>query len=231
MRLVTETDKNSHFANWLLEVGNGNFTSEQNNKIALPAYMKVGPNIQSLIDTIYPNIQIGAPNDNYLKDRMILSARNDDVRDINCDILNMFPGEKYTYLSMNEAIIEDGADNHNIYSTEYLNTLNSSGMPPAKLELKIVVNHLTDHVIEARILCGVHAGKTVFIPCITLSPISTNLPFIFKRRQFSIHNAFAITINKSQEQSLMHVGQLYVALSRCTSPHLIKVLLPQENED
>ncbi|CAG8794216.1 22287_t:CDS:2, partial [Gigaspora rosea] len=101
------TDENSHFANWLLEVGNGNFTSKQNNMIALPAYMKVGSNIQSLIDTIYPNIQIGAPNDDYLRDRMILSAHNNDVRDINCDVLNMFTGEKYTYLSTDEAIIED----------------------------------------------------------------------------------------------------------------------------
>src|SRR5260363_272112 len=102
----------------------------------------------------------------------------------------MFPEEKYTYLSADEAIIEDGADNHNVYPTEYLNTLNPSGMPPAKLELKIgcpiillrnlaphqglcnssrlVVNRLTDHVIEARILCGEHAGKTVFISHITL---------------------------------------------------------------
>ncbi|CAG8791142.1 20695_t:CDS:2, partial [Gigaspora rosea] len=223
-------------------VGNGNFTSEQNNMIALPAYMKVGPNIQSLIDTIYPNIQIGAPNDDYLRDRMILSARNNDVRDINCDVLNMFPEKKYTYLSADKAIIEDSADNHNVYPTEYLNTLNPSGMPLAKLELKIVVNRLTDYIIEARIFCGEHAEKTVFIPCITLLPSSTNLLFIFKRRQFPIHNAFAITINKSQGQSLMHVGldlqtavftheQLYVALSRCTSSCLIKVLLPQENED
>ncbi|KAF8878858.1 hypothetical protein BD779DRAFT_1447415 [Infundibulicybe gibba] len=50
-----------------------------------------------------------------------------------------------------------------------------------------------------------------------------------------------MTINKSQGQSVMHVGinlqtpvfshgQLYVALSRCTSGQRIKVLLPERNE-
>ncbi|CAG8559096.1 30842_t:CDS:2 [Gigaspora margarita] len=164
MRVVTETDKTSYFANWLLEIGNKNFTSEQNNMIALPAY-----------------------------------------ENINCNVLNMFPGKKHMYLSADEAIIEDGANNHNVYPTEYLNTLNPSRMPPSKLKLKIVVNRLTNHIIEALILCGEHAEKTVFIPCITLTPLSTNLLFIFKQRQFPIHNAFAITINKSQGQSLMHV--------------------------
>ncbi|CAG8847928.1 39569_t:CDS:1, partial [Gigaspora margarita] len=110
-------------------IGNGNFTSEQNNIIALPAYMKVGFNIQSLINTIYPNIQIGAPNNDYLKDKIILSACNDDIQDINYDVLNMFSREKHMYLSTNETIIE--------IPTEYLNIFNPSRMPPAKLELKI----------------------------------------------------------------------------------------------
>lgn len=53
--------------------------------------------------------------------------------------------------------------------------------------------------------------------------------------------AFAMTINKSQGQSVQNVGldlrtsvfshgQLYVALSRCTSGDRIKVLLPEGNE-
>ncbi|CAG8836620.1 2195_t:CDS:1 [Cetraspora pellucida] len=101
-------------------------------------------------------------------------------------------------------------------------------MPPSKLALKIgcpiillrnlasyqglcngsrlVVSHLTDHVIEARILSGNYAGKLVFIPRITLTPSTANLPFVFKRRQLPIRIAFAITINKSQGQSLKHVG-------------------------
>ncbi|KIK19419.1 hypothetical protein PISMIDRAFT_63125, partial [Pisolithus microcarpus 441] len=57
--------------------------------------------------------------------------------------------------------------------------------------------------------------------------------------QFPVCVAFAMTINKSQGQSVQHVGldlhtpifshgQLYVALSHCTSGERIKVLFPPE---
>ena len=63
-----------------------------------------------------------------------------------------------------------------------------------------------------------------------------------KRLQFPVRLAFAMTINKSQGQSVEHVeinlqtsvfshGQLYVALSRCTSPLNISVLLPEQIQE
>ena len=62
-----------------------------------------------------------------------------------------------------------------------------------------------------------------------------------KRLQFPVRLAFAMTINKSQGQSVEHVGinlqtsvfshgQLYVAFSRCTSPLNISVLLPEQSQ-
>ena len=80
------------------------------------------------------------------------------------------------------------------------------------------------------------------IPRITLEPSAENLPIPLKRRQFPIRLAFAMTINKSQGQSVKFVGlslksqvlshgQLYVAFSRCTSGNRIKVWLPEGNEN
>ena len=57
-----------------------------------------------------------------------------------------------------------------------------------------------------------------------------------------MHVAFAMIINKSQGQGVENIGldlctpvfshgQLYVALSRCTSGNRIKVLLPEDSEN
>ena len=82
----------------------------------------------------------------------------------------------------------------------------------------------------------------MLIPRITLTPSNETLPIPLRRRQFPVRLAFAMTINKSQGQSVKHVGldlrsavfshgQLYVALSRCTSANRIKILLPENCEN
>ena len=56
------------------------------------------------------------------------------------------------------------------------------------------------NLIEATIIIGKFKGKDVLIPRIPLMP--TNFPFEFKRVQFPVSFAFAMSINKSQGQSL-----------------------------
>jgi hypothetical protein len=76
-----------------------------------------------------------------------------------------------------------------------------------------------------------------FIPRIKFIFDNSGLPFTFGRKQFPLRLAYAMTINKSQEQTLSHVGlhlgddvfshgQLYVAFSRAKAPSNIKVQLP-----
>ncbi|CAG8691938.1 17076_t:CDS:1, partial [Cetraspora pellucida] len=94
-------------------VGNGTSSSKLQNTVSLPEHIKVGTSMQSLINTVYPNIKLGIPSDEYLRDRMILSARNEDVQDINCAVLDIFSGNKRTYLSADDSVVEKGADNNN----------------------------------------------------------------------------------------------------------------------
>jgi len=56
---------------------------------------------------------------------------------------------------------------------------------------------------------GRFAGDTVLIPRMDLQPSDTKDPsFCFTRRQFPVRLAYAMTINKSQGQSLKKVGPL-----------------------
>ena len=149
----------------------------------------------------------------------------------------------------------------NRYSNEYLNSLDPSGLPPFKLDLKVgspimllrnispktglcngmrlMIVTCGTFVIEAQILTGDKFGNYVFIPRISLTPSSSELPFTMTRRQFPVRLAYAMTINKSQRQSVKFVGvdlrtpvfshgQLYVPLSRCTSGDCTSILLSNE---
>jgi ATP-dependent DNA helicase PIF1 len=111
---------------------------------------------------------------------------------------------------------------------EFLNTLQFSRIANHKLEFKVgvpilllrnlnqsiglcngtrlIVNRLGQRVIEAEIITGNNVGKLVFIPRIIMSPSKTDWPFVLRRRQFPVRVAFAMTINKSQGQTLNNVG-------------------------
>ena len=116
--------------------------------------------------------------------------------------------------------------NYQPYPAEYLNSLNASGLPLARLTLKpgcplmvlgnldrsngicngtcMVLLRIKSHVLEYRILSG--DGKTVFIPRMSIQPSDGDLHIPLSHRLFPIHLAFAMTINKSQGQSVQNVG-------------------------
>jgi len=84
-------------------------------------------------------------------------------------------------------------------------------------------------VLERKVISGSNIDEKVFIPRLSLSPSDVKIPFKFQRRQFPISISFAMTINKSQGQSLKSVGishsQLYVAISRVTLKQRLKILI------
>jgi len=90
-------------------------------------------------------------------------------------------------------------------------------------------------VIEATILTECAKDEDVFIPRIPMVP--TDMPFEFKRLQFPVRLAFAMSINKAQGQSLKVAGinletpcfshgQLYVASSRVGTGTNLYVFAP-----
>jgi len=105
---------------------------------------------------------------------------------------------------------------------------------------RLIVTELRDHIIDAKVITGTASGNIVFIPRIDLETDS-GLPFKLKRRQFPVKLAFAMTINKSQGQTLDKVGiylpnpvfshgQLYVAFSIVRRSCDVKVFVKDTNE-
>ncbi|GFT32953.1 ATP-dependent DNA helicase [Trichonephila clavipes] len=92
------------------------------------------------------------------------------------------------------------------------------------------------NILEATILIGKFQGELVLLPRIAMIPSDSPIPF--KRLQYPIRLAFAMTINKSQgqtmkicglnlENSCFSHGQLYVACSSVGKPSNLFVYTPQ----
>lgn len=105
---------------------------------------------------------------------------------------------------------------------------------------RLQVKNVGPKTLDCRVLGGEYDGKQHYIPRIPLAPPDSNGLFAhFRRIQFPVRLVFNLTINKSQGQSLQHVGlclhpevfahgQLYVALSRVTSKNGLSIVAPGE---
>jgi hypothetical protein len=69
---------------------------------------------------------------------------------------------------------------------------------------RLVIKRITGNVLEATILTGKFKGEIVHLPSISM--ILSESPILIKRLKFSIRLAFAMTINKSQRQTMSICG-------------------------
>lgn len=249
MRVQIQNDPSAaRFSKQLLEIGDGKmYINPTSHTLKFPDdFCNIMPSRDALIENVFPNIRANIKNHQWLSERAILAAKNVDVNAINIQIQNMLETESFSFKSIDTVVDENEGVN---FPTEFLNSLDLPGLPPHNLQLKIgspiillrnlnapklcngtrlVVKKILGHIIEATIINGKFKGEHVLLPRIPM--IQTDAPIQFKRLQFPIRLAFAMTINKAQGQSMQICGldlenscfshgQLYVACSRVGKPN------------
>jgi hypothetical protein len=171
---------------------------------------------QAMVVAIYPRLHEGLATIEYLHERAILAPRNKDVSLINAMVLSYLPNAQVNFLSADS--VED-TKMANTDSSEFLNTLEVSGMHSHKLVFKIgalvillcnldpltglcngtrlIVRRFTMRVVKVEIITGKGARNVAFIPRIKFISDNSGLPFTFARKQFPLRLAYAMTIIKS----------------------------------
>ena len=252
------------FADMLEKIGDGKYPVAEDlgsDMIQIPdPWLSKSVTLEQFIDEAFPDLHGQCTDQDYLKGRAILTPLNKDAQAINNEILKRLPGMDSRPIL---AVDENRTDTNFNYGEEVLNSIDPSGLPPYKLYLKrnavimvlrnvnpaeglcngtrLQVVSFTNHVIQAIILTGPKKGTTVFLPKIRLFADETS-PVPFKRHQFPVKLAFAMTINKAQGQTLDFMalylpkpvfahGQLYVACGRVGSEEKLTIFIePGESQ-
>ena len=233
---------------YLIKMGDGTIKTDDTGAIKIPARFLLPPNDPlGLLKWVYGDRPEPLPisgscspakykrilqkNIKYYSDKAILCPKNVDVDKLNEDILQMLPEGGNEYLSADSVPVGDVNSDEGLYvTTEFLNNINLSGLPPFKLTVKvgcvmmllrnlnpkkglcngtrILITSMTKRLLRGMILTGSHQNTLCIIPRVTLYPSNNPFPFKFGRRQFPVRHAYVMTINKSQGQTFRRTGLL-----------------------
>lgn len=152
MRIKLSSNRNHNFEKQLMKIGNGTWNANENEEIEYDdTITKQSKSLQDLIDTIFPDIEYRFKDECWISERSILTLRNESVDEINDIILAKIPDCSKTYKSIDCTVDENDAT---LYPTEFLNSLNHSGIPPHTLELKIGALIMLMRNLNPPVLCN-----------------------------------------------------------------------------
>lgn len=229
--------------------------------------------VDHMIETTFGDLSV--PDSCPFDKAAILCPRHVSVDFINDRCLKQQAGEQNEMLS-SDWVTEAGQTK--LVSNELLHARTPSGAPPHRLRLKVgaplillrnvgpglmngtrllLESIVEQHCLMVRVLTGPRKGESVFLPRFHFQFDESSEPVKWSRRQFPVKLAYAVTINKSQGQTLERVsiclvecvvdesgklmdtlpdrafshGQMYVAMSRTGDNETCHIYLDAKSYD
>ena len=114
-------------------IGNGTYPATDGNAFLPSKLFHQDNNLDKFLESFYDNYSYFGTDNNLLFESAILSTKVEFVNHINKKLIDKFPGNSKAYLSADSVTDQQHIS---IYPTEFLNTLEPSGLPQHRLELK-----------------------------------------------------------------------------------------------
>jgi hypothetical protein len=135
------TEQIKSFNDWVLSIGDGTAEGTAHNEddgsalIEIPRDIlvpRIGSAVDDIVRSTYPNLETSYSNPVYLRERAIVSPKNDTIDEINTHVLSLIPGHERIYLS-SDSLVDLSKEHGNLdllYPVEFLDSLQFKGIPP-----------------------------------------------------------------------------------------------------
>uniref|UniRef100_A0A803NB94 Cytochrome P450 n=1 Tax=Chenopodium quinoa TaxID=63459 RepID=A0A803NB94_CHEQI len=142
-----EIQKKRYFNEWLLAMGDERLETKSEDhevertwiEIPYEYLADVGVSeLHKIVEATYPDFELRRSDNNYLKERAILTPLNETTDTKNEYMMSLLPIEERTYKSCDEVCLSSTECDQQFseYPTEYLNSLKLPGLPHHELKLK-----------------------------------------------------------------------------------------------
>nr|XP_043619723.1 uncharacterized protein LOC122591524 [Erigeron canadensis] len=133
--------RKQQFNKWVLDIGDGVVEAKTKEGEDEPTWVNIlerflvpcsASPIEDIINATFPNFDEMKDNEQYLKERAILTPKNSDADEINKHMFDKLNRPARTYKSLDEVCraSTETLEQEEMYPIEFLNSLNFPGMPP-----------------------------------------------------------------------------------------------------
>ncbi|KAJ8715521.1 hypothetical protein PYW07_010003 [Mythimna separata] len=153
MRVLLHNDCQARqYAAALLKIGEDRMPSDSESMITLSSELcQILDSTYNLKNSVYPDLRANIENREWLCERVILAPTNEIVGRINDQIMSDVEGDVIEYLSVENVV---DAEQVTSYPTDFLNSLELSGVRSHKLRLKVGVPVMLMRNLDPPRLCN-----------------------------------------------------------------------------